>query len=1151
MGFTHLHVHTEYSLLDGASRINVLIDRAVELGMTSLAITDHGVMYGVIDFYKKAKEKGIHPVLGCEVYVAPRRLSDKEVQDKDAAHLILLAETQQGYENLVKLSSIAFIDGFYYRPRIDYELLAEYSEGLIGLSACLGGDIPQLLLQNRYDEALSLAKRLSAIFGEDHFYIELQDHGIEEQKRVLPLLVRVARDAKVPLVATNDTHYVRREDAFAQEVLMCIQTGKTIDDPQHMRLGAEEFYLKAPEEMARTFAAWPEAIENTEKIARRCEVEFDFNTIHLPRFDVPAGKTAPQYLRELCEEGLAARFGAPSEEAVARLDYELGVIEQMGYVDYFLIVWDFIRYAKEQGIAVGPGRGSAAGSLASYVLRITDVDPIRHRLLFERFLNPERVSMPDIDIDFCYERRQEVIDYVVHKYGADRVAQIITFGTMAARAVIRDVGRALNMPYAEVDRIAKLVPMALHMTLDKALQVSGELKALSESDESVARLLRNARTLEGLPRHASTHAAGVVISHLPLMEHVPLQRNDEAITTQFPMGTLEELGLLKMDFLGLRTLTVIQDTLRMLARRGVTVDFERMEMDDEAVYKLLSLGDTDGVFQLESDGMRSFLKELQPQTFEDIVAGISLYRPGPMESIPRYIAGKRNPEKMRYAHPLLEKTLAVTYGCMVYQEQVMQIVRDLAGYSLGRSDLVRRAMAKKKKSVMDKERDIFIRGLEEDGQVVVPGCLRNGITATVAEQVFHEMSAFAEYAFNKSHAAAYGVVAYQTAYLKAHYPEEFMAALLNSVMDFSDKVTEYIASCRKHGIALLPPSVNRSQAGFSVEGGALRFGLGAIRNVGMGAVAHIEQARREKGAFASLSDFCVKAGPDALNKRMLESLIMAGAFDELGARRAQLLAVYERTLDAAAAEAKRTVSGQMTLFGEEGPLSSGAGADDVLPDIPEKPKDWLLSMEKQMTGVYITGHPLEAYIQTLSRFSFSASSLRKLADETALEEALQHDGQTVRMGGILVSVRSKTTKSGVQMAFVQVEDLTGVYEGIVFPKAYERIGKALLKDSIVALDGRLSIREEEEPKLIVEAVTPLDKAGGEERLYVKLDNASSFEQVQRVLLRYGGAVPVFAHMSDTGRTYRAERQYAVDASEALLGELRAMLGESNVKKVFR
>ncbi|MDR0898498.1 MAG: DNA polymerase III subunit alpha, partial [Oscillospiraceae bacterium] len=1044
MPFTHLHLHTEYSLLDGACPIGKLLDRVKSLGMTACAITDHGVLYGAVDFYAEAKKRGIHPVIGCEVYVC-EDMDEKRSAAREYNHLVLLCENETGYKNLTKLVSDGWTRGFYYKPRVDFKLLGQYSEGLICLSACLSGEIPQALLDGREETARAAARRYLDLFGEGNFFIEIQDHALPEERRTLPALVRLAREMNIPLVATNDVHYLARDDAEAQEVLMCIQTGKTLDDDKRMRMHTQELYLKSPEEMAALFAAFPESITVTEEIAARCQVGFDFDTIHLPAYPLPEGMaTAAALLRAECEKGFARLYPADDGTARARMAYEISVIEQMGYEDYFLIVWDFIRYAKENGIMVGPGRGSGAGSLVAYALGITGIDPLRYNLLFERFLNPERISMPDFDIDFCYERRQEVIDYVARRYGEDHVAQIITFGTMAAKAVIRDVGRVLGYPYAEVDAVAKLIPFALDMSLEKALTINPDFAKQYEGDERTRHLVDMARKLEGMPRHASTHAAGVLITEKPVTEYVPLQKNDEVITTQFPMGTLEKLGLLKIDFLGLRTLTVIQDTLEMLSASGVSMRPEDIPLDDADVFRMISEGDTDGVFQLESTGMRNFLIGMKPDCFENIIATIALYRPGPMDSIPRYIQGKNDPATVRYLHEKLRPILDVTYGCMVYQEQVMQIVRDLAGYSMGRSDLVRRAMAKKKKDVMAQEREYFIHGQIENGQVVLPGAVRNGVPEDVAARIFDEMDAFASYAFNKPHAAGYAVVCMQTGWLKRHHPVPFMAALMNSVSGQTAKVAQYIQYCRKHGIPVLPPDVNKSARKFSVDTDpatgkpGIRFGLGAIKGAGQNAIDAIVAERAQAGAFTSIYDFARRGG-EHMNKRVVESLLKAGALDGLGGHRAQLLAVYESAMDGAAQVRKQNVTGQLSLFG--GMPEMAESAAPALPNMPPLAARMLLAMEKEVTGIYITGHPLDEYQQALELMTFSTQFTEELAELD--DHGLEYDGRRVRMGGVLSDVRSKATKAGALMGFIVLEDLTGQIEGLVFPRVWERIGGAL------------------------------------------------------------------------------------------------------------
>ncbi|MDL2205721.1 DNA polymerase III subunit alpha [Eubacteriales bacterium OttesenSCG-928-N13] len=1073
--FAHLHLHTQYSLLDGACRIDRLMDKLSAMGQTACAITDHGAMYGVVDFYQAAKKKGIHPVIGCEVYVC-EDMDDKHSAGRDYNHLILLCENDTGYHNLIKLVSEGFTRGFYYKPRIDYKLLEMHSEGLIALSACLSGIIPQLLLDGREKDARAMVERHLSIFGRDNYYIELMDHGLAEQKQVLSPLIKLARSMDIPLVLTNDCHYIDKQDAESQEVLMCIQTGKTLADESRMRMETDQLFVKSEDEMRRTFPGLEDALENTQRIADRCQVDFDFSSRHLPQYPLPDGKDAGELLTELCRQGLTDKYGADRADAVERLDFELSVIQSMGFVDYFLIVWDFIKYAKDNGILVGPGRGSGAGSIVAYTLNITTVDPLKYNLLFERFLNPERISMPDLDIDFDYERRGEVIDYVAQKYGVDHVAQIITFGTMAAKAAVRDVGRVLDMSYQEVDEISKMIPNDLNMTLEKALKQNKQLLTRYEEDERTKRLIDTARKLEGMPRHASTHAAGVLITGKPVSDYVPLQTNDDVITTQFPMGILESLGLLKMDFLGLRTLTVIGDSLIMIEEGGGPhMVPEDIPLDDPLVYQMISSGDTDGIFQLESGGMRSFLTNMRPENFEDIIAAISLYRPGPMESIPRYVAGKHNPQTVRYLHQSLKPILDVTYGCMVYQEQVMQIVRDLAGYSMGRSDLVRRAMSKKKHDVMAQEKEYFIHGkLDEQGNIEVPGAVRKGVPQDAAERLFDEMTAFASYAFNKSHAAAYGVVAVQTAWLKVHHPVEFMAAMMNSVTGNTEKVAYYIQYCTKRDIQVLPPDVNVSLDRFSVDRSsgqsAIRFGLGAVKNVGHSAIAEIIRAR-EGSPYRDVFDFASRIEGGSVNKKAMECLIKAGAFDALPGNRAQKLAVYERAIDGAAKGKKGLVDGQVSLFGDlmdaqiEPPMTQ-------LPEIRDFTHREKLSMEKEMTGVFITGHPLDEYREQLSQLKMSTRALSTWIEEHPNElNAL--DGKQVRMGGILTSRRTKATKRGGMMAFVQLEDLYGTIEALVFPRVFEREGDRLMPDTLVILEGKLSVSDEEEPKLLMDRVRPL------------------------------------------------------------------------------
>ncbi len=1189
MSFTHLHLHTEYSLLDGACRIPKLVERIKALGMTSCAITDHGVMYGCIDFYSAMKDAGIKPIIGCEVYVCRDRL-DKSAANREYSHLILLCENNTGYQNLMKLVSEGFLTGYYYRPRIDYNLIRQHSEGLICLSACLSGDLPKLLLQGRYDDAEAYVREMQDIFGEKNFYVEIMDHGIREEKIVMPRLISLAREMNVPLVATNDCHYLEEKDADAQEVLLCIQTGKTLDDANRMRMDTRQLYVKSEDEMRTLFAACPDAVDRTQEIADRCNVEFEFGVTRLPHYPVPEGETALSMLTRLTHEGLRERYpdAKETDEPWQRLNYELNVISSMGYVDYFLIVWDFIRYAKSQGIMVGPGRGSGAGSIVAYSLGITMLDPLKYQLLFERFLNPERVTMPDIDVDFCYERRQEVIDYVARKYGADHVSQIITFGTLQAKGCIRDVGRVLGMSYQDTDAVAKAIPFDLGMTLEKALTLSPLLKTMYDEQPEVHRLIDTAMTLEGMPRHASTHAAGVLITGKPVMEYVPLQRNDEVITTQYPMGTIERLGLLKMDFLGLRTLTVIRDTLDMLREQGIDMKPEDIPRDDPAVYEMISAGDTDGVFQLEGGGMRTFLTNMKPSCFEDIIAAISLYRPGPMESIPRYIQGKQNPSSIHYETEKLRPILDVTYGCMVYQEQVMQIVRDLAGYSYGRSDLVRRAMAKKKHKVMAQEREYFIHGkLNDDGTIDVPGCVRNGVPEEVASHLYDEMTAFASYAFNKSHAAAYAVVCIETAWLKRYHPVPFMAAILNSVYGNPAKIAAYIQYCRSRGIAILPPDVNRSQWKFTVAKApdgqlGILFGLGAVKTVGQGAVDAIIRERKN-GAYRDIFDFCRRIDTSECNKRVVESLIKAGAFDGMGGNRPQLMAVFESAMDANSSLRKQTVDGQISLFDMAFGGAPLVEENHTLPNLPDYPLRQRLALEKEIAGVYITGHPLDDYRDVLGKLPFSTADLDGLEERE--DRGLSLDGQIVDMGGILTEVKGKATKKGAYMGFITLEDLTGQIECLVFPKVYERYQGMMAVDDLVVLHGRLSIREEEAPKLLVEKLIPLEAWHPEEsapaapmgsstarpvpppkrhtseapkltdaqaaakaprKLYLRL-NRPQMDAASSTLSLYPGSVPVYLHLPAEKMTLLAPKTGWCDASDGCLNRLNALLGAENVK----
>lgn len=1197
MSFVHLHVHTEYSLLDGANRIRDLIARTVELGMDSIAITDHGVMYGVVDFYKEAVKNGIKPILGCEVYTARRTRFDKQPGvDADQGHLVLLAKDDEGYRNLMKIVSIGFTEGFYYKPRIDMEVLEKYSRGLIALSACMSGDVPSAILDGNYEKAREKALQFNRIFGQGNFYLELQNNGIREQNLVNQGLIRLSKETGIPLAATNDAHYLRREDAKAHEVLLCIQTGKKITDEDRMRFESDQLYIKSPEEMAEAFRHVPEAIENTVRIAECCNFELEFNKLYLPKFDVPGNRDPYEYLCSLCEEGLATRCGeaASSPEYRQRLEYELQVIRQMGYVDYFLIVWDFIRYARENGIRVGPGRGSAAGSLVAYTLGITSIDPIRYNLLFERFLNPERVTMPDIDIDFCYERRSEVIDYVIRKYGDDRVAQIITFGTMAARAVIRDVGRALDIPYADVDQIAKMIPFQIGMNINKALELNPEFKGRYEEDEETTELINTAKLLEGMPRHASTHAAGVVISKDPITEYVPLQKNDDIITTQFPMGQLEELGLLKMDFLGLRTLTVIRDAVDLIYKdHGARVDIDNLEMNDPNVFRLIGEGRTSGIFQLESAGMTQFMKELQPSSLEDIIAGISLYRPGPMDSIPKYIRNKNNPDQITYEHPLLENILDVTYGCIVYQEQVMQIVRELAGYSYGRSDLVRRAMSKKKHDIMQKERENFIYGITDDeGNIVVKGAVRNGVDEQTAARIFDQMMDFASYAFNKSHAAAYAVVAYQTAWLKHYYPVEFMAATLNSFVGNSDKISYYVQECKQEGIEVLPPDVNESDVRFTVVNGKIRFGMAAVKNVGESAVRELIDERDKKGPFKSFYDFCERIGERDFNKRCVESLIKCGAFDSFGVYRSKMMAVYEKLLESAQQNKRSRVEGQLSLFEMAGNMQA-MKAEESYPDLKEFSRDMLLSMEKEMLGLYISGHPLDEYkdelLEQISVASRDINSYGTEGEDGNSGGAGLIDGMLVTVGGIITEVKTKTTRSNNLMAFATLEDLYGSMEVIVFPTVLSRYKHLLTSENAVIMDGRISIKEEELPKVICENVRPLRKkdipdnargfdggrdivnegiiggTGASPRagrrdvfhvLYIKCDipeNSDVMKSTFSLLKYFSGKTPVvFCRTDSAGNITRSDMgEYYVEWCDTLRRELDERFGADNVKLVTK
>lgn len=1170
-----LHQHTGYSLLDSSAKIPELISRAKELGMKSIAITDHGVMYGCVDFYKEAKAQGVKPIIGCEVYVAEKSMHIKQNdKENENYHLVLLVKNETGYRNLMKIVSKASVEGFYYKPRTDHDYLREHSEGLISLSACLGGEIQSYILKGNLIRAKEIALLYKDIF-KDGFYLELQYHGMEEQEKVNEELIKMSKELDIPLVATNDVHYIKKEDYKAHDVLLCIQTGKVVDEQDRMRYPSDEFYLKSPEEMYKIFSRVPEALENTVKIAEQCNFDYEFHKSKLPKFPLPEGVEPYGYLRDLCYKGLIQRYEAfeglketqfniesinklanDDEEAkklVERLEYELSIIKQMGYVDYFLIVWDFINFSVENGIMTGPGRGSAAGSIIAYTLGITKIDPIKYSLLFERFLNPERVSMPDIDSDFCYERRGEVIDYVVKKYGENSVSQIVTFGTMAPRACIRDVGRAMNYPYIEVDRIAKMVPTVLNITINKALELSAELKEAYENEERTKALIDIAKALEGLPRHTSTHAAGVVIASQPLVNYVPLQKNEDNIVTQFTMGTLEELGLLKMDFLGLRTLTVLRDTVNMVKdNKGILVDLDKIDYDDKNIYKMIGEGKTVGIFQLESAGMTSFMKELRPDSLEDIIAGISLYRPGPMAEIPKYISNKNNPEGIEYLTPELESILGVTYGCMVYQEQVMEIVRKLAGYSMGRSDLVRRAMSKKKYHVMEEERHNFIHGIvTEDGEEKVPGCIKNGISENAANKIFDSMMDFASYAFNKSHAASYAVVAFQTAYMIYYYPTEYIAAMLNSVKGDNDKVAYYTRFADKIGIQVLTPNINESYAKFAVKGDKIIFGLSAIKNVGENVIDSIVKSRESKGTFSSLVDFCNKIDVSCINKRVVESLIKSGAFDCLNVYRSKLLAVYEKVLDGVSNSRKKNIDGQLSLFTDFKKID----VNIQYPEIKEFEKRHILAMEKEMTGLYLSGHPLEEYEKTLD-FKTSAKTSDIIGDESLEDEIVQQsklkDGDKVIIGGIISSVVKKITRNNDMMAFIKVEDLYGVIETIVFPKVFQKYRSLVDEDSIVLVKGRVSVREEEQPKILCESLEPLIKENTE-KLYIQIEDENSLkivmEETRPLFLEFKGNTPVYFCTKKERKKFRIDKDLWVKNDIELLSNLRKKFGDQNIKLI--
>ena len=1153
MAFTHLHVHTEYSLLDGSNKIKEYVKRVKELGMDSAAITDHGVMYGVIDFYRAAREAGIKPILGCEVYVAPNSRFDKELTGGEDRyyHLVLLAENNTGYANLMKIVSRGFTEGYYYKPRVDMEVLQTYHEGIIALSACLAGEVQRYIVKGLHEEAKKAALKYEACFGKGNFFLEMQDHGIPEQKLVNTELLKLSKETGIELVVTNDVHYTYKEDVDSHDILLCLQTGKKLADEDRMRYVGGQYYVKSEEEMKALFPyAW-EAVENTQRIADRCHVEIEFGVTKLPKFEVPEGYDSWTYLNKLCSDGLAERYGdehAPAgstgQTLRERLDYELNVIRTMGYVDYFLIVWDFINYAKEHGIPVGPGRGSAAGSIVAYCLKITNIDPIRYQLLFERFLNPERVSMPDIDVDFCFERRQEVIDYVGRKYGADKVVQIVTFGTMAARGVIRDVGRVMDMPYAFVDSIAKMIPNELNITIDKALDMNPEFKSLYSSDDRVHHLIDMCKRLEGLPRNTSMHAAGVVICQKSADEFVPLSRgSDGSIVTQFTMTTLEELGLLKMDFLGLRTLTVIQNAVNMIEKdTGVHIDVDHIDYDDKKVLESLGTGKTDGVFQLESTGMKNFMKELRPQSLEDVIAGISLYRPGPMDFIPKYIRGKNNPDSITYACPQLEPILAPTYGCIVYQEQVMQIVRDLGGYTLGRSDLVRRAMSKKKQAVMEKERANFVYGNEEEG---VPGCVSRGIDEKTASGIYDTMMDFAKYAFNKSHAACYAVVAYQTAYLKYYYPVEFMAALMTSVIDNPKKVAEYILVCRNMGIEILPPDINEGESGFSVSGSSIRYALTAIKSVGRPVIAAVVEEREERGPFLNLQDFVNRITDKDVNKRAVESFIKAGALDGLGGTRKQFMSVFSQVMDRTQKDRKNNMAGQLSLFDivEE---EEKEGLALKLPDVGEYPKEMKLAFEKEVLGIYVSGHPLEEY----------EAAWRKKISNTTADFAYDEETQGVRVkdgvkaviGGLIAGKTIKYTKDNKIMAFLTIEDLVGTVEVIVFPKTYEQSASFLTEDAKVFVQGRVSVEEDKDGKLICEKIVPFTEL--KKKVWIKFPDMEAYKAAEAGLMdtlrESEGKDGIVIYIENPKAKKELPPNQNVEADEDLVNRLQEQFGRENV-----
>ena len=1149
MSFAHLHVHTEYSLLDGSNKIKEYVARVKELGMNSAAITDHGVMYGVIDFYREARKQGINPILGCEVYVAPNSRFDREVTGGDDRyyHLVLLAENNEGYENLTKIVSKGFVEGYYYKPRVDKELLRTYHKGIIALSACLAGEVPRYLTKGMYEEAKDRALEYQEIFGKGNYFLELQDHGIPDQQLVNQQLMKLSQETGIELVATNDVHYTYADDEKAHDILLCIQTGKKLSDENRMRYEGGQYYVKSEEEMAALFPYARQALENTQKIADRCSVEIEFGVTKLPKYDVPEGYTSWEYLQKLCYEGLDQRYRTPSQELKDRLAYELDTIRHMGYVDYFLIVWDFIKYAKDHGIAVGPGRGSAAGSIVSYCLGITTIDPIHYQLLFERFLNPERVSMPDIDVDFCYERRQEVIDYVTRKYGKDCVAQIVTFGTLAARGVIRDVGRVMDLPYAYVDSIAKMIPQELGITIDKALQMNPELRKLYESDETVTHLIDMAKRLEGLPRHCSMHAAGVVICQKPVEEYVPLSRAaDGTITTQFIMTTLEELGLLKMDFLGLRTLTVIQNAVQLARKKQPDLQIDKIDYNDKAVLDYIGTGKTEGIFQLESGGMKNFMKELQPHSLEDVIAGISLYRPGPMDFIPQYIRGKNDRSSITYDCPQLEPILAPTYGCIVYQEQVMQIVRDLAGYTLGRSDLLRRAMSKKKAAVMEKERKTFVYGDEETG---VPGCIKNGIDEQTANKIYDEMSDFAKYAFNKSHAAAYAVVSYQTAWLKYYYPVEYMAALMTSVIDNPTKVAEYIYVCRQMGIKILPPDINKGEADFSVDGGDIRYGLAAIKSIGRPVIRAIVNDRKELGEFRNLEDFITRiSSRELMNKRLVENLIKAGALDVLGGTRKQFMSIYIQIVDHMQQEKKNSMVGQMSLFD----MVSEEQKEEFqirMPDVGEYTKENLLGFEKEVLGVYVSGHPLESYEEEWRKVISATTADFQVDPEVGYTKV--RDGAREIIGGIIAEKTVKHTKTNQMMAFLTVEDLFGTVEVVVFPRDYEKYRQYLEEDNKIFVKGRVSEEDDKASKLICEKILPFGQKKKE--LWIQFPDKETYLEEEAITYGYladsegNDEVMIYCEKEKIVKKLPANKNISINPQ--ILSRLMNHFGENRVKVV--